>query len=254
MKKILLAGVALSAFIMGPAMAADMPVRAPVYKGPPPVVSYFSWTGCYVGGHVGGVWVEKDWNIAVTAVDPVFNGGQNSGSHDANGWLGGLQAGCNYQAGAWVFGIQGDYAWTGASGSGGLNGGIFPGSTIESKVKNLSSVTGRVGYAWNRFLGYVKGGGAWKQDEYTWTAAGFDFGSVSQTRSGWTVGIGGEYAFTNNLSGFIEYDWYSFGTKSAAFLFERRRNLGCRRHQGEHERPEGRPELEVRQRRQLLIG
>ncbi len=140
------------------------------------------------------------------------------GSHDVNGWLGGAQAGCNYQVGGWVFGIQGDYAWTGASGSSADLGFFNPvGGTIGSKVKGLSSVTGRVGYAWDRFLGYVKGGGAWEQDEYSWTSPGFTIGTVSQTRSGWTVGIGGEYAFTNNLSGFIEYDWYSFGTKSASF-------------------------------------
>ena len=91
MKKFLLAGVALSAFIAGPAMSADLPVRGPVYKGPPPVATYYSWTGCYVGGHVGGLWVQKDWT------DAVF--GQNIGSHDANGWLGGAQVGCNYQVG-----------------------------------------------------------------------------------------------------------------------------------------------------------
>ena len=141
------------------------------------------------------------------------------GSHDVNGWLGGAQAGCNYQVGGWVFGLQGDYAWTGASGSSADLGFFNPvGGTIGSKVKGLSSVTGRVGYAWDRFLGYVKGGGAWEQDEYSWTSPGFTIGTVTQTRSGWTVGIGGEYAFTNNLSGFIEYDWYSFGTKSVSFF------------------------------------
>ncbi len=70
MKKFLLAGVALSAFIAGPAMAADLPVRGPVYKGPPPVVTYFSWTGCYVGGHVGGLWVQKDWTGAAIRLRP----------------------------------------------------------------------------------------------------------------------------------------------------------------------------------------
>jgi outer membrane immunogenic protein len=217
MHKLLFAGIALIAVASGPALAADLPVRqAPAYV-PPPIVTYFSWTGCYIGGHVGGVWVQKDWSVG--AGDPLFAGGQNFGSHDANGWLGGAQLGCNYQVGGWVFGIQGDYAWTDASGSGpdALNGILLPGSTIGSKVKGLSSVTGRVGYAWDRFLGYVKGGGAWEQDEYSWTAPGFTIGSVSQTRSGWTVGVGGEYAFTNNFTGFIEYDYYGFGTKSATF-------------------------------------
>jgi len=43
--------------------------------------------------------------------------------------------------------------------------------------------------------------------------------SASQTRSGWTVGIGGEYAFTNFnlLSGFVEYYYYDFGTKDVTF-------------------------------------
>lgn len=213
MKKFLLAGVALSAFVAGPAMAADLPVRAPVYKGPPPVVTYFSWTGCYVGAHVGGLWVQKDWSVGPG--DPLLLPGQNIGSHDANGWLGGGQLGCNYQVGGWVFGVQGDYAWADANGSSADL--LFPGGTISSNVKSLASVTGRVGYAWDRFLGYVKGGGAWEKDEYTGTFAALT-GTASQTRSGWTVGVGGEYAFTYNLTGFIEYNYYDFGDKGVSLI------------------------------------
>ena len=145
------------------------------------------------------------------------------GSHDANGWLGGVQAGCNYQIGGWVFGIQGDYDWANAEGnsSDALNTAFFGVPyTDSSKVKSLASVTGRIGYAWDRFLGYVKGGIAWERDNYSIApgAAGFLSASASETRGGWTVGIGGEYAFTGNLSAFIEYDWYSFGTEPNLFL------------------------------------
>ena len=49
-------------------MAADLPARGPVYKAAPPVMTYFSWTGCYVGGHVGGVWSQRDWSVG--AGDP----------------------------------------------------------------------------------------------------------------------------------------------------------------------------------------
>jgi len=49
MKKILLGGAALIAMFVGPAMAADMRVKAPVLKAPPPPVIY-NWTGCYIGG------------------------------------------------------------------------------------------------------------------------------------------------------------------------------------------------------------
>ncbi len=113
MRNLLLGTVAIVALIAGPANAADLAVKAaPVYKAPPPVVTYYSWTGCYVGGHVGGLWAKKDWTLAPP--DPMFA----LGSHDADSWLGGVQAGCDYQfAGGFVIGIQGDYAWTDANGS-----------------------------------------------------------------------------------------------------------------------------------------
>ncbi len=215
MKKLLLAGVAFTALIAGPAMAADLPVRAPVYRAPPaPVVILYNWTGCYIGGHVGGLWAKKDWTLT-TPGDVAF--GAPLGSHDANSWLGGVQAGCNYQfAGGWVVGIQGDYAWTDAKGS--HVDLVDPTVTDNTRIRSLASVTGRVGYAWDRFLGYVKGGGAWEKDDYTGIVAGTVFDTASETRSGWTIGIGGEYAFTNNLTGFIEYNYYDFGTRTLTFL------------------------------------
>src|SRR5882757_5650346 len=152
MKRLLLATAALSALVVVPAMSADLSVKAPVYKAAPPVYAY-NWTGCYVGGNVGGLWARKDWTVTGT--------GQAIGSHDADSWLGGVQGGCNYQfAGGWVVGIQGDYDWTDAKGSSADL--IANGFSEQSKIRSLASVTGRVGYAWDRFLGYVKGGGAWE--------------------------------------------------------------------------------------------
>jgi outer membrane immunogenic protein len=217
MKKFVRAGVAIATLFSGSAMAADMRAR-PIYKAPPPLPPpvYFSWTGCYVGGHVGGLWATKDW----TNVTPGSqNFGQSAGSHDLDSWLGGVQAGCDYQfAGGFVIGIQGDYAWTDAEGS---NAVLFdPSTTIRSQIDSLTSITGRIGYAWDRFLGYVKGGGAWERDKFELltTATRLPLGSVSNTRSGWTVGIGGEYAFTNFLSAFIEYNYYDFGSKNHIFV------------------------------------
>ena len=70
-----------------------------------------------------------------------------------------------------------------------------------------------LGYAWDRFLGYVRGGGAWQRNDYS--ASTIILGTVyagTETRSGWTVGVGGEYAFTNVLSGFVEYSYYDYGS------------------------------------------
>jgi outer membrane immunogenic protein len=212
MKKILLASVALTALVAARAMAAD--TGRPVYRAPAPVypVYGFSWTGCYIGGHIGGLWAQKEW------VDHDFRSatfGLSDGSHYPSGSLGGLQAGCDYQfAGGFVIGIAGDYAWTDAENS--ELSILFPGFTNHSKVNSLASVTGRIGYAWDRLLGYIKGGGAWEKDDHLFTG-GITIGTASLTRSGWTVGVGGEYAFTNFVSGFVEYDYYDFGARDVLF-------------------------------------
>jgi outer membrane immunogenic protein len=212
MKTLILATVSLLALAATlPADAADL--RPPVYKAGP--VPQFSWTGCFFGGHAGGLSASKDWTDRTPGS---ANLGRSYGSHDANGFLGGLQGGCNYQVGQVVLGVQGDYGWTDANGNN--NNLVVPALADRSRVKSLASVTGRVGYAWDRFLGYVKGGGAWERDEYAFyfPATGATFSTGAEKRRGWTVGIGGEYAFTPNLTVFVEYDYYDFGTRSNPFV------------------------------------
>jgi outer membrane immunogenic protein len=213
MNKLMIASVGMLALAaVQPAASADL--KAPVYKATAPIA--FSWSGCYFGTHIGGVWASKDWTDR-TPGSTTF--GQSYGSHDANGWLGGLQTGCNYQIGQIVFGIQADYAWVDADGS---NANLIQVNQADhSHVKSLVSVTGRVGYAWDRFLGYVKGGGAWERDNYDFyvPATGATVSTASeQRRGGWTVGVGGEFAFTSNVTAFIEYDYYDFGTQSSTFV------------------------------------
>ena len=209
MKKILLATVSFAALAAAPAVAADL--RVPAYRPPLPPIYIFSWTGCYVGGNVGGVWVEKDFTVLVP--DDFFGG---SFGANASSVAGGLQGGCNYQfAGGWVVGIQGDYDWTDAH----LDNGAFFANFADSfTVKSVASVTGRVGYAWDRLLGYVKGGVAWERDDISFFFPAGAFATVSDTRSGGTVGVGVEYAFSNWITGFVEYDYYNFGTNSDNFV------------------------------------
>jgi outer membrane immunogenic protein len=203
------AGLVVACFA-GAAVAADLPAR--VYtKAPPPVVAVYNWTGCYVGGNGGGLWGHKDWWQTAGA-------GALFSSHDVDGGMGGVQVGCDYQfSGNWVVGIQGDYDWVDATGSGPHS--TLPTLTDQSHISGVGSVTGRVGYAWDRFLGYAKGGVAWDRDSYLqfFTATGTPFASSSETRDGWTVGVGGEYAFWQNLSVFVEYDYYDFGSHNVSF-------------------------------------
>jgi outer membrane immunogenic protein len=202
MRKLLLAAAVVTASFSGSALAADLgrPAPRPVYA-PPLVPLFYTWTGCYVGGNGGGFWARRDWS------DPVFGSG-DFGDQTASGALGGVQAGCDYQRGHWVLGVQGDWDWSSASNSNANT--VFPLFTDQSNTKSLASLTLRTGYAWDRFLLYVKGGGAWLRTDFTLQGPTAVFPTVSDTRRGWTIGVGGEYAFLDWLSGFIEYDYYGF--------------------------------------------
>jgi outer membrane immunogenic protein len=200
MKRVLVTAVVVAASVSGSASAADLGLRTrPVYRAAP-VAAFYNWTGCYVGANGGGFWARRDWS------DPRFGRG-DLGDETASGGLGGVQAGCNYQVAHWVFGLQGDWDWVSATDSSANL--AFPLFTDRSDTKSLASVTGRIGYAWYRSLLYLKGGGAWLRNDFTLQTAGAVF-SVSDTRDGWTVGVGGEYAFLDWLTGFIEYDHFGF--------------------------------------------
>jgi outer membrane immunogenic protein len=207
MGKFLIAAAALMA-LAGVATAADM--RVALYKAPPPAAQAWGWTGCFVGGQAGALWTTQKWTDKTPGGD-FF--GQPLGQHTVDSGVGGAQAGCNYQfAGNLVIGIQGDYGLTNAEGAHASEQEV--GVNYHSKLTTLASATGRIGYAWGRFLGYFRGGGAWEHDNY-W-ASTIILGTVyagHETRPGWTIGVGGEYAFTNFLSCFVEYGYYDFGIR-----------------------------------------
>jgi outer membrane immunogenic protein len=211
MRKLLLAGLGLAALITAPAMAADMPLKA--LKAPPPPI--FTWTGCFLGGNGGGLWVRKEWTDALPG-SPTF--GQSYGTHNPNSWAAGVQGGCDWQWGGWVVGFQGDFDWARADGSN-VNV-LFPAITDNTRVKSIASATLRIGYAWDRFLLYVRGGGAWEKDDYQFrtVATNAVLGTGDELRGGGTFGVGGEYAFTNWVSAFVEYDYYWFGTRGVDFV------------------------------------
>jgi outer membrane immunogenic protein len=207
-KTTLLAGVAAGALaIAAPASAADlrMPVKAAPIAARAP---YFSWTGCYIGAHVGWGWGRKEFSNGRSS-----DGTANSfdGNVDTSGAIFGGQLGCNYQfQGNWVLGIDG--AVSGAD-INGFDQAQSDSSVIHVKNDFLASVTGRIGWnGWNpAVLFYFKGGVAWAHDRYSWEGEVFG----QQDRTGWTVGLGAEWAFAPSWSAFVEWDHYDFGTDRA---------------------------------------
>ncbi len=204
-----LAGLA-GALMSSTAMAAD--IARPVYKAPPagalPVA--YDWTGFYVGGHVGYGWARKDWTDGFGLFDV---------SNTPNGFLGGGQVGINYQIGQFVLGAEGDFSWTGINGGSTVLGIVPPpGGTFNTNVNWTSTLTGRLGVAFDRWLVYGKGGVAWANDKFSTNVYTFP-GTVdiTDTRIGWTAGAGVEYAFAPSWSAKLEYNFMDFGDKGVSF-------------------------------------
>jgi outer membrane immunogenic protein len=215
MKKILLAGVASVALAaVAPANAADlrMPVKAPA--APIAAPAYASWSGCYIGAHVGWGWGKKDWSNARDSTGSATS--FTVGSFDTSGAIFGGQLGCNYQIQPqWILGIEGSVS--GAD----INGFGSDLQAFEHKAKTdfLASITGKLGWSGWRpdVLLYLKGGFAWAHDIYGIS----NIAVAQQDRTGWTIGLGAEWllAFAPGWSVFLEWDHYDFGTKNTAFVF-----------------------------------
>ena len=105
MKKILLLSCAtLAVHIAGPTMAADWPVLAPTYEAAPPPAVYSWWTGCYLGGNLGGAWSRAEYVLDNTVAVERF-------TFTPLAVIGGGQFGCQYQWNSLVFGLEGTYSW-----------------------------------------------------------------------------------------------------------------------------------------------
>ena len=215
------ASAAISVLLGGPVSAADMP--APPAPAPPPVSqpavapAEMTWTGCYLGGNGGGLRVRDDSTFA----GPTYVGspttGTSLGGNNASSWLAGFQIGCNYQVSNWVFGAQGGFDWADAAGS--HPDPFFHATEDSSRTDQLMEMTWRVGYSWHQFLGYVKAGGGWERINYIMTMySNGNANANTRETGGWIVGIGGEYAITQWLSAFIEYEHFDFGTCNQTFL------------------------------------
>ena len=203
MTHLVLAAAIATLLATGAATAADMPIKARAYQTPSAVAPY-TWTGFYLGGHIGGGRTEKTWS----------NPGLLLSDHDDSGFLGGGQVGFNYQIKSVVLGAEVDGSWANISG----HGNDQFGDDLQDRVDWLTTVTGRMGFGWDRFLIYGKGGAAWTGDRFSFVAPNGRAAEARQTRSGWTAGAGIEYAMWDNWSIKAEYAYMDFGTEHVAWV------------------------------------
>jgi outer membrane immunogenic protein len=206
-KHFCLSALALLAFA-GAAAASDLPTQ----KGPPPAPVYalYSWTGFYIGGQLGGAWNESTWSQPPGSIFSSATFGT-----PGSGFLYGGQAGYNYQINQFVLGAEGDFAGATEKGSATCVGRTGPvaGATCQTKQDWLASIRGRVGFALDRLLFYGDSGVAFTDYHFAETTLRpQSFGGGSRT--GWTIGLGVEYAFTDHITGGVEYNYYDFGAEN----------------------------------------
>ena len=201
------------------ARAADLPLPggAPI---PPssyyPVSPPINWGGVYIGLNGGYGLGKSNWSDSLGS----------TGNFAANGGVFGGTLGINYAGfGDWVLlGFEGDFDWSGASGSGGcsvLDANLVslgeapvlpPGSTCQTRINWLSTFRLRAGYTWSHFLFYATAGGAVGDFQISSEPSGF--GHHPTAPLGWAAGAGVEYLFNDAISVKLEYLYVNLGTVS----------------------------------------
>ena len=227
-------------------MAADLPLKAPPPSLPPATV--FNWTGAYVGLNAGGVWARSSANTSADCsaafsppyfCDPAGFGAANaaavnaagSGTITASGFTGGVEAGYNWQFSGLIYGVETDFDALHLRGSR-QGTGTYPVSLIAVSAGNpfavnssfstdwLYTLRGRVGVpVSSNLMAYASGGLALTRlgvsnsfsDSVFFPPGGTGSANGSETKAGWVIGGGLEWALGNNWSVKAEYLYLDFG-------------------------------------------
>jgi outer membrane immunogenic protein len=215
----------------------------PAYAPPPPPVPVYTWSGCYVGANAGTSTGRATQTTVANSIvtggplgvpapallPPASVGSSIAGDLNLSGFIGGFQGGCNYQAGMWVIGAEVDGMATNKEGQNfetsiapfaGPGSAFFISQTQERWLVTARGKLGLSGWGWfgDKSLVYVTGGAAWAKidtSEFSVGAPGFFGGpgtghQESNTRTGWTVGAGYEYALGYGWSIKGEYLYVKF--------------------------------------------
>lgn len=192
MSKFRVALAALAVALASPAGAADLarPYYGNTQAVQPSLLPGFVWTGLYAGGQAGYTWSTVDWN--------------QTNDFDMDGFSGGVHVGYNWQVGQFVYGAEGQLNFANGDGS------KVCGSSICSAETNWSGdIRARAGYAFDRAMLFGAAGVAYSSIE-TSSSNGSTSSKGDADLFGLTLGVGGEYAVTQNVVAGVEYKhtWY----------------------------------------------
>ncbi len=246
MRTLLSGAVASVALLAGPAIAADLPVKAPPIAHVAP-----SWTGFYIGLNAGGSFGSDTATQNATFTSTALGANEllsNTTQHAPKGWLAGGQLGYNWQvSSSYVLGLEADWQWTSQKATstscappasvaffGAGADGFGWCSTSQEKLTSLGTARARAGTLVSNSLWYVTGGFAWGTVKDNYGFNGFanptifpgalqpgpflpSGASFSATRTGWTVGGGIETRLGGGWSAKLEYLFVDLGTISQTY-------------------------------------
>lgn len=183
MRALLLGSVAALAFSAGSAFAADLSVPADPYI---PADSASSWSGFYAGANVG------------YGYSGFLHDGDSDDTSQLQGWVGGVQAGYNWDLGGVVLGVEADASFANIN-----EGDDEDHFDADDGIHGLATLRGRAGVAVGSVLLYGTAGVAW---------AALDTEGVGQSLTGWVAGVGVESFVTDTISVKAEYLYHDFGS------------------------------------------
>jgi outer membrane immunogenic protein len=201
MKALVISATSVVLLAVGPAIAADFPLKA---RTAPEAV--YTWTGFYLGIQSGYLWGDARHT---------FDNGAPSDTSNLKGFVSGLHAGYNVQNGSFVFGVEVDAEGSTAKGDFQNTTGITSEGSADLVVQG--SVRGRLGFTTGPALLYVTGG--WAYGQFRFGGGPFDAKhgpccGFSDNMSGWTAGGGLQYAISNSVSARVEYRYTDYGSTS----------------------------------------
>lgn len=210
--------VIIAALAAMPAVAADMAVKAP------PAAPVSTWTGCYVGGSIGGDWANSRWRYQ--NVNPYDSLGPflpiigTDNSFRMSSIIAGAHGGCNYQFANVLVGVEA--SWSGTR----LDNTVlnvvqvfapFATQTVETRIDSMYAVAGRLGYVFApTWLGYVKGGYASAHIQtfgFTDALPAFNWDTAAW-HGGYVAGGGVEHKLMPNVVVGIDYAYIGLDTKN----------------------------------------
>jgi outer membrane immunogenic protein len=227
MKRFFLATTALVMLsVGGPAIAADMAVKARPLPPPPPACAQFG--GFFLGGNVGGAYYDHQYDDRDGwATDSDTQLPQNV-RPNKSGFIGGVGGGYNWQSRCTVFGIEADYSWTNLNANKFFTdsdaGAGLDTLSVSSRLRGVGTVRARTGIVVDNVLLYVTGGLAWGTFDRTHALTDNVGGvfvtetfSSRKTKWGWTLGVGTEWAAWDNWSIKSEFLYARFESDTVAF-------------------------------------